>query len=287
MLMVLMSASVQTSSNVNKGTLTDIPRSWQVSLKIKITAMTRTLMSKSASCSCSREQLAVDQNQRAFITEPTKHIIPASHGYAAALKAGTSFRLIDMHGQQVIDMSAFVLPFTHNSITSAEHLSTSYTNYHLRGQPLAVGDAVYTNMDRPLLRLSHDVVHTNDLTFMSCFPKLYLDSGFKPGEHRSCTENMLESFKPWGMKHLTEVRDPCNVFQNTPAYTLKPLNASRKGDWIQFDVLIDCVVGWSCCPYDLNGFNGGKVTEVVVVMGLEPGDLRTNDQLLEAICTAK
>lgn len=81
------------------------------------------------------------------------------------------------------------------------------------------------------------------------------------------------------MKHLTEVKDPFNVFQNTPNYSLKPLNTSKAGDWCQFEVLIDCVVGWSCCPYDLGGFNGGKVTDVMVLMGLDLDEGRSNEEV--------
>lgn len=73
------------------------------------------------------------------------------------------------------------------------------------------------------------------------------------------------------MNSLTEVRDPFNVFQNTPDYTLKPLNTSKKGDWCEFRVERDCVVGLSCCPFDLGGFNGGEVTDVAIVTGLKGG----------------
>lgn len=92
---------------------------------------------------------------------------------------------------------------------------------------------------------------------------------------------MLEAFAPWGMKYLTETRDPFNVFQNTPAYSLKPINTSRAGDYCQFEVLVDCVVGWSCCPYDLDGFNGGKVTDVQVLMGLDRGERRSNEDVAQ------
>lgn len=232
-----------------------------------------------------------------FMTKPTKHTIPASHAHAVALKAGTSFRLIDLYGKQVIDMSAFVVPFppkldsgstspetSRGNIASAEHLSASYTRFHTSGQPITIGESIYTNMDRPLLRLTHDDVKTHDMTFMSCYPKLYESRGFKSGEHRSCASNMVEAFTPFGMRHLSEVRDPFNVFQNTPNYSLKPLNTSRAGDWCQFEVLIDCVVGWSCCPFDLDGFNGGRVTDVMVLTGLKPGEDRTNEELMRE-CT--
>ena len=62
-----------------------------------------------------------------------------------------------------------------------------------------------------------------------------------------------------------DVHDPFNIFQNTPYYSLKALECSRPGDWIEMQALMSCVVAVSSCPYEEDGFNGGKVTEVGVV----------------------
>lgn len=125
---------------------------------------------------------------------------------------------------------------------------------------------------------------------MSCFPEMYLKQGIK--NHRSCASNIAEVMEPYGMKSYLEVtgqciefamvclpftrpianvfleEDPFNIFQNTPNYTLKPLGSSKAGDYIELEALKDIVAAASCCPYDLGGFNGGKVTDVAVVTGL-------------------
>ncbi|KAI9834421.1 MAG: hypothetical protein M1819_003032 [Sarea resinae] len=233
---------------------------------------------------------ATDDVQRSifdFRSKSTETIIPAAHGYAEALKAGTIFRLIDLHGLQVVDMSAFVLPFTYGSIASAEHLSPSYTLHRTRGTPITIGECIYSNMDRPLLRLVGDTVKTHDMTMMSCFPKMYEDRGMKG--HRSCAQNMVEAFSEFGMKGLTEVREPFNIFQNTPYFANKPLNCSRPGDWVEFEVLLDCVVGWSACPFDQDKWCGEKPTDALVVTGLSKGtdglvsDYEMSDETFERI----
>ncbi|KAF7505859.1 hypothetical protein GJ744_012481 [Endocarpon pusillum] len=86
--------------------------------------------------------------------------------------------------------------------------------------------------------------------------------------HRSCATNIAEVMKPYGMKSHLEVTHPFNVFQNTPNYTIKALNTSRPGDYIQFEALKDTVCAVSCCPYDLNGFNGGPVTDIAIVTNI-------------------
>ena len=103
--------------------------------------------------------------------------------------------------------------------------------------------------------MSHKVsdLGLEDMTFMSCFPEMYEKLGLKG--HRSCASNIAEVMKTHGMKSYLEVTDPFNIFQNTPYYTLKGLNSSRPGDYIQFKALKDAVCAVSCCPYDQVGFS--------------------------------
>jgi hypothetical protein len=68
--------------------------------------------------------------------------------------------------------------------------------------------------------------------------------------------------------HRNEIIDPFNVFQNTPYYSLKALECSKPGDHVEFENVLgkEIMVGLSCCPYEEDGFNGGRVTEVAVVV---------------------
>ncbi|KAL8815279.1 MAG: hypothetical protein Q9223_005566 [Gallowayella weberi] len=196
-----------------------------------------------------------------------RHIVPGGHGHAFEVQSGTSFRVIDLHGQQIVDLMAWVLPYP----SSLEHLSMSYTRYSLHGSaPPAVGDCLVTNKQEPIFKLTADVCHTHDMTFMACNPAFYAERGL--AGHRSCAENIAEAMRPWGMGSYLEATavDPFNVFQNTPDMTLKDLGCSRPGDYVEFEVLKDAVVAVSSCPYDVDGFGGGKATEVAVVTGLKP-----------------
>ena len=102
-----------------------------------------------------------------------------------------------------------------------------------------------------MFKLVHDDVHTHDMTFMACNPAFYDEKGLKG--HRSCAENIAEAMKPWGMESYLDAAsvDPFNVFQNTPDMSLKDLGCSRPGDYVEFEVLKDAVVGVSSCPYDV------------------------------------
>jgi uncharacterized protein len=170
------------------------------------------------------------------------HIVPASHGYAFTVKAGSKFRIVDIHGLQIVDFCAWV-----NAPGLYEHVRMSYTRFRLSGVIPDIGESLYTNLDEPALKVVTDTCKVHDMTFMSCNPELYASVG-KPG-HRSCQMNIFEAMKPYGIENRLQLPDPFNIFQNTPNYSLKPIGCSRPGDYIEFEALKDLVCGLSCCPW--------------------------------------
>lgn len=201
------------------------------------------------------------------------HIVPAARGYAFEIKASSHFRIVDLHGQQVVDFMAWTLPYSPRD--NPEHFSASYSRHALGGSaPPQVGEALYTNRDRPMFSLVADTVKTHDMLYMACNPGFYARRK-QPG-HRSCATNFAEALAPWGMRHWSEVIDPFNVFQNTPYYSLKALNCSKPGDYIELRAEMDTLCAVSSCPFDGDGFNGGKVTDVAIVMEVD-GDADEED----------
>jgi len=135
----------------------------------------------------------------------------------------------------------------------------AYTRYHLRGVTPAIGESLYSNADRKVLKVVADTVKVHDMTYMACYPSMYKTAG-----HRSCSQNVYEAMQEFGMKDILEVPEPFNCFQNTPNYSLKALGSSKPGDYVEFEALEDLVVAVSCCPYEVGGFNGGEATDVEV-----------------------
>ncbi|KAF4552095.1 Hypothetical protein D9617_11g009430 [Elsinoe fawcettii] len=185
-------------------------------------------------------------------------IVPAAHGYAFEVRKGDRFRVIDLYGEQIVDFAAWVA-----GTQLTEKLSMSYTRYHLSGITPAIGECLWTNKDEPILRITADTVKVHDMTFMSCFPEMYQKLGLEG--HRSCASNIAEVMAPHGMRSYLDVTDPFNIFQNTPNYSLKRLGSSKPGDYIEFEALKDTICAVSSCPYDLNGVNGGHITEIGIM----------------------
>ncbi|KAF2421199.1 hypothetical protein EJ08DRAFT_665233 [Tothia fuscella] len=195
----------------------------------------------------------------------TSTIVKAGHGHAFPIKKGTKFRIIDTHGKQIVDLTAWVLNKDNRTINKHHHFSADHTRWALQGATPAIGESLLTNTAKPLLKITDDTVKVHDMTFACCYPELYAKEGYE--KHRSCSGNIAEAMRQWGIASHLEVTSPFNVFQNTPFYSLKGgLLSSRPGDYIEFEVMLDCVVAVSSCPYDLNGF--GKPTDIEIVVGV-------------------
>lgn len=148
----------------------------------------------------------VDYHQRDRQRAALKtHVIPAAHGYAFQVKKGEHFRVVDLYGEQVVDFAAWV-----QGTDLREKLSMAYTRFHLDGVTPAVGEYLWTNNDEPILQVVDDTVKVHDMTFMSCFPKMYEKEGIKG--HRSCAGNISEAMAPYGMNGVLDVTGRCHLF---------------------------------------------------------------------------
>src|SRR2546423_14179199 len=152
----------------------------------------RRLLPNTHSGSDTAGQLTAEQFLVIGSNLPHTHIVPAAHGYAFEVQAGTRFRVIDLHGQQVVDFMAWCLPYKQ----SHEYLSMSYTRHALGGSaPPQVGECLYSNRDEPMFKLTADTVKTHDMLFMACNPGHYRRLGWGEGkqkEARNCATKIAE-----------------------------------------------------------------------------------------------
>ena len=88
-------------------------------------------------------------------------VVPASHGYAWPMKKNSRFRIVDIHGKQVVDFMAWPLDGGHCDIS--KKVSMSYTRFHLSGATPAVGECLWTNLDEPLLKITQDLCKVHDM----------------------------------------------------------------------------------------------------------------------------
>ena len=179
--------------------------------------------------------------------------IPARSGKAALVAGGQSFRVINTHGQQVVDTWAF----RRDDLTefmSMEHSRTALGRIMpVLGQPMA------TNRRRPILTLVEDTsggIH--DTLLAACDRYRYELLGCE-GYHDNCTDNLAAAMAEMGLAP-PETPSPWNLFMNIPvgpdgSVTFEP-PVSKPGDHVTLRAEMDCVVVFSACPQDIVPING-------------------------------
>ncbi|EXJ57015.1 hypothetical protein A1O7_07359 [Cladophialophora yegresii CBS 114405] len=192
--------------------------------------------------------------------------IPARTGAYVGLKKGQRLKLINPHGNQVIDFWAFVFPgstaddIPRSFICSPQEASeeadatpfpfSSGVQYFSASRTRSIlsklipsaetHDVLYTNKSVPLFTLLEDTTTgIHDTLFGCCDRFRYHNLGIDGYDHGSCAENMHIALREAAAAGLlaagsisTEwTPDPLNVFMNVPITT--PLDRQSGGGKIE------------------------------------------------------
>ena len=179
--------------------------------------------------------------------------IPARRGKAAHVALGQSVRVINTHGQQVVDTWAF----SREDLT--EFMSMEHTRTSLARIMPQVGQSMVTNRRRPILTLVEDTsggIH--DTLLAACDRYRYELLGCN-GYHDNCTDNLAAALAELGLTP-PETPSPWNLFMNIPveadgAVGFRP-PVSGPGDHLTLRAEMDCIVAFSACPQDMVPING-------------------------------
>ncbi|NIK58520.1 DUF1989 domain-containing protein [Kribbella shirazensis] len=187
-------------------------------------------------------------------------LVPARTGRAVRVERGSLVRVVDVEGQQVGDLFAYVAG---PAGVTGEHLSASHTRTATSRLFPAIGQAFVTNRRRPILTLVEDTSPgRHDLLIAACDDARY--AAFGVPDHPSCARNLRTALAV----DVDVVPQPVNVFMQVPVTandTLDWLPATTKpGDSITFRAELDCVVVVSACPQDLTVINGNGPTDLAI-----------------------
>ena len=154
-----------------------------------------------------------------------EYIIPACSGMKIDVKQGQSITVIDIEGGQVVDFFAEV-----NGNVN-EFLSTGVTIDCNESLKLNVGDIIYTNLYRPMIKVLTDDVGEHDLLHPCCRPGMY-DFFYHNGEeHPNCFDNINRV-----LDEQRAVIVPVNLFMHTKISTNGSISVeepvSKAGDKI-------------------------------------------------------
>ena len=179
--------------------------------------------------------------------------IPARSGKAAPVARGQKIKVINTHGEQVVDTWAFAQQ------DLREFMSMEHTRATLTKMRPEVGDALYSNRRRPILTLVEDTspgVH--DTLIAACDDYRYGLLGCTE-YHDNCTDNLAAALYRLGLTP-PETPSPLNLFMNIPWEADGGLAfaepVSKKGDYVLFEANLDVIVAFSACPQDILPING-------------------------------
>ena len=183
--------------------------------------------------------------------------IPARRGKAAFLTKGQRVKVINTHGQQVIDTWAF------NRTDLAECMSMEHSRASLGRIMAKVGDSMVTNRRRPILRLLEDTspgIH--DTLIAACDRHRYDLLGCRV-YHDNCTDNLATALAELGLTS-PKTPSPWNLFMNIPvqpdgSVSFEP-PVCKAGDYVLLRAEMDCVIAFSACPQDIVPINGVNCT---------------------------
>ena len=187
------------------------------------------------------------------MTEASLIAIPARRGKAALLARGQSVRIINTHGQQVVDTWAF----RRDDLT--EFMSMEHSRTALERIIPTVGQSMVTNRRRPILTLVDDTsggIH--DTLLAACDRYRYELLGCEE-YHDNCTDNLAAALAELGLTP-PETPSPWNLFMNIPvgpdgSVSFEP-PVSKPSDHLTLRAEMDCVVVFSACPQDMVPING-------------------------------
>ena len=188
-----------------------------------------------------------------------EYFIPACSGKRIDVKQGQSITVIDVDGGQVVDFFAEVTG------RPEEFLSTGVTIDCNESLGLHIGNIIYTNQYRPMMKVIADDVGEHDLLHPCCRPEMY-DFFYHNGEgHPNCYDNINGAL---GEKR--PIITPVNLFMYTKINTDGSISVeapkSKDGDKIVLRALMDITLGVAACSVSESKCNSGECSPVRVII---------------------
>lgn len=182
-------------------------------------------------------------------------LIPARRGKAARVKQGQVVRVINTHGEQVVDTWAF------SAADLGEFMSMEHSRAHILRIIPQVGDTMLTNQRRPILTLVEDTAGGVHDTIIAACDRYRFELLGCAGYHDNCTDNLHAAMGELDLK-APETPSPLNLFMNIPVQADRTLSfeapVSTPGSHVALRAEMDLVIAFSACPQDVLPINGAN-----------------------------
>ncbi|MFC1997793.1 DUF1989 domain-containing protein [Chloroflexota bacterium] len=170
--------------------------------------------------------------------------IEPQSGIAFKINQGQILQVIDIAGQQVVDLFCFAK----NDIK--ELLSSGHTTDYNNKIFLSTGDVLYSNRSNPMFTILEDRVGGHIMLYAPCSQEMFEKSYDVSEPHPNCFDNLSANLERFGVRP-SQISIPFNIFMHIritdegviEIHTPK----STAGDFITLRAEMDMVVALSAC----------------------------------------
>lgn len=185
--------------------------------------------------------------------------------WARVIEKGQRLRIVDVHGQQGVDFLCY------NAHAPEERYHAPNTLKAACSLRLTAGHVLYSDVARPLFRITEDTCGTHD-TIGGCCSAPSNEMLYGVSDCPGCRENFLTALEPFGLGRRDIVPN-INFFCNVPVYDEARLadsvfveSRSEPGSYIELRAEMDALAVISNCPQVNNPCNAGEPTAIRVMV---------------------
>ena len=182
------------------------------------------------------------QNQDYQLIET--HLLEPHTGAAFVVRKYQILRIIDLEGQQVVDL----VSYSHQN--PQEYLSSPRTMDYNNKIYFTKDDLLYSDQSNPMWTITEDTVGKHCFLFAPCDQRMFEITYGVSEPHPNCFDNLSGSLSQFGIQPA-QIFVPFNIFMQVRIANSGEIEIqspiSKPGDFIDLRAEADLIVGVSAC----------------------------------------
>lgn len=170
--------------------------------------------------------------------------IEPQSGISFRVKKGQRIRIIDVEGEQVVDLFCFAADEIEEKLSSGHTIDYNSKIY------LSKGDVLYSSRSNPMLTIVEDRVGKHFMLYAPCSQEMFEKSYGVEEPHPNCLKNLTLNLERYGIRS-SQITVPFNIFMSIEISSEGELEIqtpkSKAGDYIELQAEMDLIVGVTAC----------------------------------------
>jgi hypothetical protein len=185
------------------------------------------------------------------------HLLEPHTGAAFVVRKDQILRVIDVEGQQVVDLVSY------SQQNPQEYLSSPRTMDYNNKIYFTKDDLLYSDQSNPMWTIIEDTVGKHCFLFAPCDQKMFEITYGVTEPHPNCTDNLSGCLSQFGIQPA-QIFIPFNIFMQARIADTGDIEIqspiSKPGDFIGLRAEADLIVGISACSaYKSNNYTFSQI----------------------------